>query len=64
MVPIKESVSYSRDCIGVSRGIRKRVAQMMDTASGILAIGLLTKTPGNIKILNWKLQYSPSLALS
>lgn len=64
MVLIKESVSYSGDCFGVSRGIRKRVAQMMDTASGKLTIGLLTKTPENIKRLNRKLQYSPGPVLS
>lgn len=57
-------VSYSRDCFGVSCGIRKRIAQMVDTTSGKLTIGLLTKTSENIKRLNRKLQYSPSLALS
>ena len=63
MVLIKERVSYSRDGFGVSRGIRKRVAQMMDSASGKLTIGLLTKTSENMKRLNRKLEYSPSLAL-
>lgn len=49
MVLIKERVSYSRDCFGVSCGIRKRIAHMMDTASGKLTIDLLTKAPEILK---------------
>lgn len=48
MVLIKKRASYSRDCFGVSHGIKKRVAQIMGITSGILTIGLLTKTPENI----------------
>lgn len=50
-----KSVWYSRDGFRVSHGIRERIAQMMDSASGQLTIALLTKTLGNIKRLNKKL---------
>lgn len=43
MVLIKKRASYTRDCFGVSHGIRKRVAQMMGITSGILTIRLANK---------------------